>query len=204
MAFEETGKPDNKQQGIVVIASSTGGPAVLHTVLPAFPESFSFPIVVVQHMWPGFTGQLAGKLNEQCPFAVGEAADKEILLPGKVYLAPARKHIRIKKLPAKHHQFVLSDEEPKRGIKPCADYLLESLSVSAYENIVVVVLTGMGRDASEGIEKLSQNKEIRVVVQDEESSVVYGMPGSVRDQIKDCLVLPPDKMAGEIMKLMEV
>ena len=82
--------------------------------------------------------------------------------------------------------------------------MLESLSVSAYENIVVVVLAGMGRDASEGIEKLSQNKEIRVVVQDEESSVVYGMPGSVRDQIKDCLVLPPDKMAGEIMKLMEV
>lgn len=194
----------NSKQGIVVIACSTGGPAVLHTILPAMPEKFDFPVVIVQHMWPGFTGQLASNINEQCPFVVGKAEDKEFIQPGRVYIAPGKKHIRIKKTAAGRHHFILSDEEPKKGIKPCADYLLESLVDSGFEKIVVVVLTGMGSDATEGIEKLSKSKEIKVIVQDEDSSVVYGMPGSVRNTIQDCIVLPPEQIAEEIMKLMEV
>lgn len=200
MAFSD----EKQKQGIVIIACSTGGPAVLHTVLPSLPEEFDFPVIVVQHIWPGFAGQLASNIDEQCPFTVKKAEDQETILPGRAYIAPEGKQIRIKRQPGRHHRIVLTDEEPKGGLKPCADYLLESLADSGYERIVVAVLTGMGCDATEGLEELSKTKQIKVIVQSEESCVVYGMPGSVRTIIQDCTVLPPEEIAGEIMKLMEV
>lgn len=182
--------------GIVVIAASTGGPAALLSLLPDFPADFPCPIVIVQHILPGFTEKLAVSLGEKCSLPVSIAENNEKVLPGHVYLAPDEKHLKIRKVPAAHHLFELTDEERRNGVKPSADYLLESLEKTTYSYAAVVVLTGMGDDATEGILHLSEKKKIKVLVQDEESAVVYGMPGSVLKNCPKAMVIPLRKMAG--------
>ncbi len=205
MLFMEWGKLAEKDQltnqtgnGIVVIASSTGGPAALLSFLPEFPATFSWPIVIVQHILPGFTGKLAATLNEKCNLPVSRAQNGEEVLPGHIYFAPAEKHLKIRRVPAAHHLFELTDEDKRCGVKPCADYLLESLAKSSYSAVAVVVLTGMGEDATEGILHLSEKKPIKVLLQDEESSVVYGMPGNVLKHYPKAMTLSLDKMVGMI------
>ncbi len=198
--------PVKSKTGIVVIASSTGGPGALLKVLPELPADFPYPVVIVQHMWVGFTSHFAKALGEKCALPVVEAEYGARVVPGHIYIAPAGKHLRIRHIPAAHIMELTNDPQ-RNGVRPSADYLFESLVQTNFDHVIAVVLTGMGCDGTEGIVTLSKHKKVTVIAQDEETSVVDGMPGSVRKAIPDCRVLPIEEIGedikAEIRKLME-
>ena len=187
---------------IVVIASSTGGPAALMQVLPKLPKDFPYPVVVVQHIWPGFAGSLKDSLKERCILPVAGAEEGGLIEAGHIYVAPSEHHIKIKKIPAKHHTFTYFDEETKKGsARPSADILLKSLETSGYSKVIAVILTGMGSDGTEGILELSTKKEVKVIAQDEASCVVYGMPGAIAEKFEDCEIVELEHIAERIVQL---
>lgn len=185
---------------IVAIACSTGGPKSLKEVIPLLPSELDAPVVLVQHMPAGFTKSLANRLDELSKVKVIEAGDGDILKKGYIYIAPGGKHMRVVHEVDGVHSIKLTDEAPREGLKPCANIMYESLIDSKYDNIVCVVLTGMGSDGTNGIEKLSKSKEIYVISQDAETSVVYGMPRAVTNAGLSDKVLPLDKVSEAIIK----
>ena len=171
-------KPCSVRRGdnLLVIASSTGGPKALQSVVPLIPADFPYPVVLVQHMPKGFTGSLAARLNELSPLRVKEACDGEPLRPGTLYIAMGGKQCQlIQKRPGEYY-ISEKDAEARGGLKPCADIFYESLVNTSLDKIYSIVLTGMGSDATKGIQLLKQTKKVEVVAQDRESCVVYGMP----------------------------
>ena len=163
---------------IVAIASSTGGPKALQSVIPFLPANLSAPVVLVQHMPAGFTKSMAERLNELSQVQVKEASNGEVLKNGVVYIAPGGTHIAVKKSGASH-VISFNDMPPIGGLKPCANIMFDSLTSSNYDEVVCVVLTGMGADGTNGILSLGKSKPIYVIAQDEKSSVVYGMPRAI-------------------------
>lgn len=163
---------------IVAIASSTGGPKALQSVIPFLPAELLAPVVLVQHMPAGFTKSMAERLNELSQVQVKEASNGEVLKNGVVYIAPGGTHIAIKKSGASH-VISFNDMPPISGLKPCANIMFDSLTSSNYDEVVCVVLTGMGADGTNGILSLGKSKPIYVIAQDEKSSVVYGMPRAI-------------------------
>ncbi|MCR5846538.1 MAG: chemotaxis protein CheB [Lachnospiraceae bacterium] len=187
---------------IVVIACSTGGPKALQEIVPFLEDGIGCPVVIVQHMPAGFTRVLAERLDLASKIPVSETEDNQILENNHVYIAKAGSHLKI--VPFKNgHRFVHSDEKERMGVKPCANYTYESLINSNFEEIICVVLTGMGSDGREGIEYLNTGKKIRIFVQDEKSSVVYGMPGSILKSKLECKVCKLCDLSEEIMKAAE-
>ena len=194
--------PEQLHNGIVAIASSTGGPGALLKVLPELPADFPYPVLVVQHMWVGFTSHFAKALGEKCPMPVVEAEDGLRIRPGTIYIAPAGQHLRVKHIPGGHITH-LSSEPPREGVRPSANILFESIAESGYTDVVAVVLTGMGADGTAGIKALKEKKKVTVIAQNEETSVINGMPGSIRRNFPECIVLPIEQIGGEIRKNME-
>ena len=173
-------KADDAKAGkkIVAIASSTGGPKALQKLIPLLPSNLNAPVMIVQHMPAGFTEALAGRLNMLSPIAVKEAAEGDVLLPGQVYLARGGRHMKAVKSGARH-LIRYSDEPPREGVRPCANYMYESLGACSFEEVVCAVLTGMGADGTAGIKNLKLKKKITVFAQSEATCAVYGMPRSV-------------------------
>lgn len=165
---------------LVAIACSTGGPKALHTIIPNIPENLDAGIVIVQHMPEGFTRSLAERLNSISSIPVKEAEDGEPVKKGWVYIARGGMQLRVTQDEQGNHLFRLTKEEPRHGLMPCADVMYESLVDTDYDEITCVVLTGMGSDGSVGIKKLSKKKNIHVIAQDMETSVVYGMPKMIK------------------------
>jgi len=164
---------------IVAIASSTGGPRALQSVIPKLPKDINAPIVLVQHMPKGFTASLAERLNSLSQVVVSEAKEGDVLENGHVYLSVGGSHMNV--VTNQHGKSVIhyTDEPTREGVKPCANYMFESLMKSPYQEVVCVVLTGMGADGTEGIDNLKKKKKVHVITQNQESCVVYGMPKSV-------------------------
>ena len=163
---------------IIALTCSTGGPRALQSVIPNLPQDMNAPMVLVQHMPVGFTESLAARLNHLSKVTVVEASEGEVIKNGCVYIARSGMHMNLVKKGADtvvHY----SDEPSREGVKPCANYMYESLANSDYDEVVCVVLTGMGADGMEGIAHLKEKKKTFVITQDEESCVVYGMPKSV-------------------------
>ena len=163
---------------IIALACSTGGPRALQSVIPNLPQDMKAPMVLVQHMPVGFTESLAARLDHLSKVKVVEASEGEVIQDGCVYIAKSGQHMNLVR---KGGDTVVhySDEPSREGVKPCANYMYESLCNSDYDEIVCVVLTGMGADGMEGIAHLKEKKKTFVITQDEESCVVYGMPKSV-------------------------
>lgn len=164
---------------LIFIASSTGGPKALQSVIPLIPENIGCPVVVVQHMPEGFTGSLADRLDEMSPCKVVEAADGAVLERDIVYVAKGGNQLRVETVGGKGHRLAVSKEPARNGLRPCADIFLESLMNSGYKRIICAVLTGMGSDATKGLLQLKQVKDVYTVGQSKETCVVYGMPRSV-------------------------
>ncbi len=169
---------EGKGNKIVAIASSTGGPKALQSVIPRLPKNLDAPVLIVQHMPVGFTRSLADRLNAMSELTVSEAADGEYLEKGHVYLARGGAHMNYQEVNGRG-RIVYSDEPSREGVKPCANYMYESLAKSSFHTIVCVVLTGMGHDGTEGIQNLIRAKKTHIIAQDEKSCVVNGMPGSI-------------------------
>jgi two-component system, chemotaxis family, protein-glutamate methylesterase/glutaminase len=153
------------------IAASTGGPAALQRILSALPVDYPIPILVVQHISSGFSAGLARWLALSCALRVKIAAHGEPILPGTVYLAPDDRHLGL----GHDERIRLSGGPPIGGFRPAATYLFQSLATVFGARAAAVVLSGMGRDGVEGLRALHAAGG-RVIAQDEQSSVVYGMP----------------------------
>lgn len=183
---------------LIALACSTGGPKTLQSVIPYLPKDLDAPVVMVQHMPAGFTASLADRLNDMSKVRVKEAADGEVLVKGTVYIAPGGKHLKV--AGTSSPKIVISDEPPRDALKPCANIMYESLIDSKYDEIVCVVLTGMGADGTAGIKALKERKKIYVVAQDEATSVVYGMPKMVAKSNLTDEILPVTEIADTITK----
>lgn len=163
---------------IVAIASSTGGPKALQVLVPLLPSNLNAPILIVQHMPAGFTKALADRLNLLSEVTVKEAEEGDILENGHVFLARGGRHMNAVKTGGRH-RIHYTDDPPREGVRPCANYMYESLADCGYDEIVCAVLTGMGADGTVGIANLKKEKRVTVFAQNEETCVVYGMPRSV-------------------------
>jgi two-component system chemotaxis response regulator CheB len=189
---------------LAFIASSTGGPKALQSVVPLFPADFPYPLVVVQHMPAGFTKSLAERLDQLSNLRVKEAADGEILQRGVAYIAQGGKQCELVQQSSEKYSLSVNDKPPRGGLRPCADIFLESLVDTSFEEIVCGVLTGMGSDATMGILQLKKHKKVKVAAQDEATCVVYGMPraayvaGVVDERV------PLEKVAGTMLKQLGV
>lgn len=166
---------------LVALACSTGGPKALHAVIPKLPANLDAGVLVVQHMPGGFTKSLADRLNEISEVEVKEAEDGEILKKGTVYIAKGGYQMRLLLKEDGLYHLSVTKEPARHGLLPCADILYESLVDTNFKSITCVVLTGMGGDGTAGIMKLSNNKKIYVIAQNEETSIVYGMPKVIKD-----------------------
>lgn len=163
---------------IVAIASSTGGPKALQALIPLLPANLNAPVLIVQHMPAGFTEALAGRLNTLSQIAVKEAADGDIIVPGQAYLAKGGRHMQVARSGTRH-LIRYTDEPPREGVRPCANYMYESLTGCDYDEVVCAVLTGMGADGTAGIRNLKEKKRVTVFAQNEATCAVYGMPRSI-------------------------
>lgn len=160
---------------LVALACSTGGPKALQQVIPLLPKNLDAPMLLVQHMPAGFTATLASRLNELSEITVKEAADGDHLEKGVVYIAKGGSQMKLVK-GSGSYVIRITDEPPRKGLRPCADIMYESLLGSDFDDITCVVLTGMGGDGTEGIRQLNDKHNIYVIGQDAESCTVYGMP----------------------------
>ena len=184
---------------IVAIASSTGGPKALHSVIPNLPKNLNAPVILVQHMPPGFTKSLAERLDSLGDISVKEAEEGDLLEKGKVYIAPGGKHMKVSKS-GSHVRIYFSDEPHREGVKPCANYMYESLLDTDYAEVCCVVLTGMGMDGTEGIRNLDRGKKTYIISQDEATCAVYGMPKAIAQTGLVNEVLPLEKISDAITK----
>jgi len=170
---------------IVAIASSTGGPRALQTLISGLPGDIGVPVLIVQHMPVGFTEALAKRLDSISELNVVEATNGQLVLPGTAYLCRGGIHMNIDYREGRH--FVrYGDEPPREGVKPCANYMYESLADSQFDEVVCTVMTGMGADGTEGIGRLARAKRVYVIAQNAESCAVFGMPkAAIRAGIVD-------------------
>ena len=180
---------------LVVIACSTGGPKALGELIPHLPSPLGAGTLIVQHMPPGFTASLATRLDGSSKLDVVEAAGGETLEPGVALLAPGGAHLRLDGL--RHAQ--LSDDAPVGGLKPRADFTIEDAAKLFGPRIVLVVLTGMGRDGLVGA-KAVRAAGGRILVEAESTCTVYGMPRAVAEAGLADEILPLDELAAAIAR----
>jgi two-component system, chemotaxis family, protein-glutamate methylesterase/glutaminase len=178
------------------VASSTGGPEALRTVLTALPGDLGVPVFVAQHMPPVFTDMLAQRINADSALHVSEARDGELALPDHVYLAPGDQHLEVVRS-VDSVRTKLHSGPKENYCRPAADVLFRSGAAVYGGAVLAVVLTGMGQDGKRGCEALVA-AGARVVVQDEATSVVWGMPGAVAEAGLADAVVPIENVADTI------
>jgi two-component system, chemotaxis family, protein-glutamate methylesterase/glutaminase len=186
---------------VVVIGSSTGGPRALYELVPNLPADFPAAILIVQHMAQGFTKSLAERMNRVSQLSVKEAEDGDEVLVGHVYIAPSNFHMVVVNEEGK--EVIHMHQGPARNsVRPAADVTMEAASKLYRQNCLGVVLTGMGRDGTQGATMIHKNGGT-VLAEDKSSCVVFGMPKSVIEAGMADLVYPIQSMAGHIKRLVK-
>lgn len=168
----------------VVIATSTGGPKALVSLISKLPDRIKTPIFIVQHMPKGFTTSLANRMNNESKIKVVEAEEGMLIENNRVYLAPGDYHMTLE-----GNRIRINSGDKLHGVRPAADYLFKTAALLYKENLMGIILTGMGKDGTEGMTTIKQHGGYNIA-QSEETCVVYGMPGSavskgVIDEILD-------------------
>jgi two-component system chemotaxis response regulator CheB len=166
----------NRAARLVLIATSTGGPRALASLVPKLPAPLGVGTLIVQHMPAGFTGSLANRLNAGSALTVREAVGEETLDPRVALLAPGGRHLRL----ANDGRTTLTDEPAVGGLRPRADLLIDDAARAYGERLLLVVLTGMGNDGLRGAREVHRRGG-RILVEAEESCTVYGMPRAIVD-----------------------
>ncbi|OZB75822.1 MAG: hypothetical protein B7X37_00965 [Halothiobacillus sp. 14-55-98] len=186
------------RRGLVVIGSSTGGPAALQTVLQEIPANFPVPIVIAQHMPASFTGPFASRLNSSMALNVVEAKDGAPLVAGTAYIVPGGKHGEVH---LRSGTLNFSEREPAAGenFRPSVNFLFQSAAQAAGSDVLAVVLTGMGDDGTEGARAIRAANG-HVWAQDQASSVIYGMPAAVAKAGLTEVVLPLKEVGAAILR----
>ena len=180
---------------ILVIGASTGGPRALQTLIPALPADLGVPIVIVQHMPPGFTGSLARRLEQTSSFTVREAAEGDRLQSGLILVAPGGRHLQFTSGGVAR----LTDDPPVHGVRPSVDVTLASLAPLYGSRLIAVLLTGMGRDGARGL-KLVSDRGGQTLAEDETTCVVYGMPRAAAEIGAVGSLLPLPSLAPAIAR----
>ncbi|KKB38957.1 protein-glutamate methylesterase/protein-glutamine glutaminase [Bacillus thermotolerans] len=196
----EKGKVTSQRssRNIVVIGTSTGGPRALQQVVTRLPDDIAAPILVVQHMPPGFTKTLAQRLDSLSAVHVKEADHKETLQRGVVYIAPGGFHLKVKESEGKATAW-LTEEPSINGHRPAVDVLFESVSRMDNYQVIAVIMTGMGSDGVNGLIQLKKAGGVHAIAESEESCVVFGMPkAAISTQLVDC-VAPVENIAEKIL-----
>ena len=186
------------QPGIVLLATSTGGPMALERILPKLSGDFPVPILVIQHMLPQFIETLASSLNVKSMLRVKVAESRETIAAGTVYIAPGGVHMKL----SVKNRIYFDQSPPINGVRPSADILFESVAESfTGQGVLVVILTGMGRDGENGLAKLKEKQECFCLAQSEKTCVVYGMPRAVIESGYADMILDLEKIPEEIESL---
>ena len=184
--------------GLITIGSSTGGTQALDVLLHDLPEQIP-PILIAQHIPSVFSKALADRLNDLLPFEVKEAVDGEDLVCNKVYIAPGGHHMALV-VEDRRLKVVVTDDPPVNRFRPSVDYLFDSISKIPWNNLVALILTGMGADGAKGLLKL-KGQGARTIAQDEASSVVFGMPRKAIELGAAEEVCPLDQMGEKLVHL---
>ena len=187
-------KPAPVESEVIGICASAGGPRALASVLERLPADYRIPILVVQHMTPGFIDGLVDWLNRDVALPVGLASDGQALTRG-VWLGPDGAHLKLQS----GHRLALDSDTVAGKHRPSGDVLLSSLARVAGARAVAVVLTGMGRDGAEGSAAVAASGG-RTFAQDEQSSSVYGMP-RVAAELGAKTVLTPRAIGDQLAAL---
>jgi two-component system chemotaxis response regulator CheB len=183
---------------IVAIGASTGGPPVIETILSRLSKDSCAPLLIVQHIAPGFVQGFADWLANSCRIPVKIATRHEFPLPGHAYIAPDGVHMGMDT----SGRIVFEGSEPENGLRPAVSYLFRSVANVFGKNIVGVLLTGMGKDGAKEL-KMMKEKGAITIAQDEESCVVYGMPGEAVNLNAATYVLSPPKIAELLAGLLK-
>ncbi len=189
-------EPIHQKIKLITIGVSTGGPPVLKSILTGLKNGFPAPLLIVQHIARGFLKGLVEWLIESTGHPIHIAADGERILPGHVYFAPDDFHMGVNS----DRRIALSKSPPESGLRPSVSYLFRSASNAFGRNMAGVLLTGMGRDGAEEL-KLMKDRGAITMVQDKESSAVYGMPGEAVRLGAASHVLPANSISSALESL---
>jgi two-component system chemotaxis response regulator CheB len=191
--------PGEARARVVAIATSTGGPAALQRLLSDLPDAYPLPILVVQHITPGFTAGLAAWLGGACRMRVKVAQQGEPLVPHTVYLAPDDVHLGTTYKSGKGFA-ALNPALPIGGFRPSGNHLFESVARDYGSAALALILTGMGDDGVTGLRAI-RSAGGQVIAQDEKTSIVFGMPGAAVAAGLAPIVLPLELIASRLVAL---
>ncbi len=196
--IKTSAKPD-----IVAIGISTGGPKALAEVIPKLPENLQTPIVIVQHMPPVFTKALADSLNNKSKLSVHEGTSDQKIEKGNVYIAPGGKQMKVVTILSSASPVLkITDDPPENHCKPAADYLFRSVAQVYQNKSLGVIMTGMGNDGTMGL-RLMKRQGAQVIAQNKETCIVFGMPlEAIKANVVDD-VLPLNRIAINIEKIVK-
>jgi two-component system chemotaxis response regulator CheB len=179
---------------VVIIGTSTGGPVALQKVLTCLPASFPRPIVLIQHMPASFTGAFAERLNKLCNISVKLAQDGDTLTPGVALLAPGGKQMILERYKVK-----IIDGDDRVNYRPCVDITFASAAKHFASKALGIVLTGMGSDGRDGA-KLMKENGASIWAQDENTSIIYGMPMAIAKANLANAILPLQDIGPMLIK----
>lgn len=191
--------PGSRNIKIVAMGASTGGPSVIKRILSEFPADFSSPVLIVQHISPGFLPGFAELLRDSCKLPVTIPGDGEVLQPGHVYLAPDGVHMGV----GARGRIALATHPPENGVKPSISYLFRTVADVFGPGAAGVILTGMGRDGADELKSMREKGAV-TIAQDEASSIVFGMPAEAVRIGAATHVFSPDQIASFLTKLVMI
>jgi two-component system, chemotaxis family, protein-glutamate methylesterase/glutaminase len=176
---------------VIAIGASTGGPAALQTLLARLPREFSIPMLIVQHIAPGFTDGFAEWLGTTTGRTVRVAKQNDPIVPGSILVAPDALHMGV----GRNRQIVLFDGAPLASARPSVDHLFRSVAAVYGQSAAAVLLTGMGVDGAKGLTVVRETGAL-TIAQDEQSSVIHSMPGEAIRQRAARYILAPEGIAA--------
>ncbi|MGF1762838.1 protein-glutamate methylesterase/protein-glutamine glutaminase [Aliivibrio kagoshimensis] len=190
-------RSSGKKYQLTAIGTSTGGPVALQKILTEIPANYPHPIVLIQHMPATFTAAFAARLNNLCKIKVKEAEDGDMLKPGCAYLAPGGMQMMIDGRPGSARLKIIDGGE-RMNYKPCVDVTFGSAAKVYKNQVLSMILTGMGADGREG-SRMLKSAGATIWAQDEQSCVVYGMPQAVAKAGISSEDLPLERVAERML-----
>jgi len=192
----KSGSPLSNKFPVVIIGSSTGGPRALMQVIPVLPKNFPAAILIVQHMPPLFTKSLSERLNQASQIRVMEACEGSTIEPGQALMAPGSYHMTA----VRGNRVTLNQDPPVHGVRPAIDVTMKSAVEVYHDNLLGVVLTGMGSDGAIGASQIKAAGG-KVIVEDESTCAVYGMPQCIVKAGNADKILPIQQIAPELIQI---
>lgn len=196
---ERTAEEYGEGNPTVIMGASTGGPSTIEGVLSALPRDADLRILIVQHMPADFTGSFARRLDSRSDYRVTEAEDGDSISAGEALLAPGDYHMAVARYDAGEVEVELNQDPPMHGVRPAIDVTMTTAARVVDDQLVGVVLTGMGKDGADGVRAI-KGAGGRVIAQDEETSAVFGIPGRAIDTGCVDRVLPDSDIPDAVLR----